>query len=543
MSSSSPPSNARTVRAALDRAHDATLEQAYGTVSPRSLGRGILGGLGQTPASLHMVAECLNHNHIHHDIFFDDRASRIGSHFTKPAGLHNHAAHHLLAGFSLGAGASAIAAMYEASLQGFTRPMPESDAQITEANWQEFLGKDKAYPAYLAFFHKIISQFGSATAIERYVFGGEGKMLQRFVSGAIHPFIHTGYGVEFGADALVAEGLAQCAIHSAQAGALFPDPWPPHTEQNGSKTSTPSHASFVETVAMSASRPVTAGTNGFDLLAEMLQDKELAPGVANNIDSNPALGVTLKRKGELIKTYCERWSFSSSLPEWDEVVHKTEELFWLATVIYGAATRPGYQPKLDFFTMHALTSVLFLPSFLEVLGPQYWTTVLHSHFRVMVAYWIARGRPKLFIAEYLMASTDTPCPPSHPSKRQTLEAGALQRAIVERGLSKASTETNGPDGVNPWFAIHSAAIDHPDEHVTKVIRSLSFAAQHFGTRPKGYFESRLPEVDQLDGTAFVRAAGMTLDAMGWAHFGQEPAPDWDRSKPGYDEAWTDAAKL
>ena len=56
--------------------------------------------------------------------------------------------------------------------------------------------------------------------LEKYVFSREfnfdGKlkdeeqprMLDRFVSGLLHPFIHTGYGYEFGLPGIVAEGTA-----------------------------------------------------------------------------------------------------------------------------------------------------------------------------------------------------------------------------------------------------------------------------------------------------------------------------------------------
>ncbi|KAM0790323.1 hypothetical protein ACM66B_003208 [Microbotryomycetes sp. NB124-2] len=190
--------------------------------------------------------------------------------------------------------------------------------------------------------------------------------------------------------------------------------------------------------------------------------------------------------------------------------------------------------------MHALTSVIFVPSFIETLSPQFWTTLLDSHFRVMIAYWIARGRPRLYIKEYLMKATESPEPPSQSARGEAL---ALHKETRQRGLKDVSEETKGRDGVNPWSDIYSSAIDHPDEHVTKVIRSLAFAAQQFGRRPKGYLTSTLDGVSELDGTVFIRAAGMTLDTMGWCHFGQEPAKDWDRSKPGYDQAWHNAPKL
>lgn len=74
------------------------------------------------------------------------------------------------------------------------------------------------YPNYLAFFHRIISATPPASGpyadkptsvvpvLEQYLFGGEGQMLVRAVSGALHPLIHIGHGIEFGLDGHVAEG-------------------------------------------------------------------------------------------------------------------------------------------------------------------------------------------------------------------------------------------------------------------------------------------------------------------------------------------------
>lgn len=42
--------------------------------------------------------------------------------------------------------------------------------------------------------------------------GKDGKaplMLSRFMAGLLHPFIHAGYGVEFGMPGLVSEGTVQ----------------------------------------------------------------------------------------------------------------------------------------------------------------------------------------------------------------------------------------------------------------------------------------------------------------------------------------------
>lgn len=97
----------------------------------------------------------------------------------------------------------------------------------------------------------------------------------------------------------------------------------------------------------------------------------LAPGRACTLDDFPKLDATLRNRASRIVQWCEEWRFSDEraaewedaegpsaakakrqggTPSWEECVEKCEELWWMATVIYSAATRPGYKDiKLDFF--------------------------------------------------------------------------------------------------------------------------------------------------------------------------------------------------
>lgn len=93
------------------------------------------------------------------------------------------------------------------------------------------------YSGYVEFFSEYIEKHGMGAAMEDWVFSaranvGKGspslpedkqpRMLARFISGVIHPLIHTGYGSEFGLPGMMAEGLAQCAVHTAATSGLVP---------------------------------------------------------------------------------------------------------------------------------------------------------------------------------------------------------------------------------------------------------------------------------------------------------------------------------
>ncbi|SCV73436.1 BQ2448_7362 [Microbotryum intermedium] len=618
-----------------------TPKQLYGGVDEPQAG--LIHGPGRSYESKKVVRQLLEENHITKHTYFNDD------------GFHNHAAHHLLASYSLGAPASLLKSIWEVHLIEGTKPMlPLHPIGLTEANWTKHLGNEKFYPNYLAFFMRQIKEVPLATSqyaerkssvipvLERYLLGGQGQMLVRAVSGALHGLINIGYGVEFGLDALVAEGLAQSAVTSPQVSPLFDAAWPPPQRTQTAMQFTLSSAlssfklgsgsfgtmpiaspsdSFVQTAARlpRERRVPREGLAGFTILERILHDARLAPNVAVFEKDFPKLGNLLKRRADVIIEWCDEWKFSCDVspdygeehqakrkegtplktPNWEEVVEKCEELMWMATVsqrrgedpppppfffliafltrvgaraqvLYASSSRPGYacKPKMDFFIMHGLTSVLFLPAILEAVSPHFRPYILHTHFRMIVSYWISRGRPNLWVKETLMAAPLYPMPPDAASpstsavarylaslrRKEESESGsdgvpktpqvdANGRLRLEEELAEATdTPMDLLGGGNPWSTVLASAVDHPDDHVAKVIRSLAFAATHFGQSPAGFYQSSLPGTEIMDGSIFIRAAGMTLQAMGWCHEGESPG-SWDRSGIGFESAWDNEPRI
>lgn len=149
-----------------------------------------------TPSSL--VKDLLEKNDKEHDIFFGK------DHF------HNHFPHTLLSQFALGAPETRLKREWE--LEDYLRPIPEKQSpEVTDANWKEFIGIDKYYPNYLDYFKDKILQLGVAKTVVQYAL--DETLLPSFVSGAVHPLIHVGFGLEFGQDIVVAEGLAEACVH------------------------------------------------------------------------------------------------------------------------------------------------------------------------------------------------------------------------------------------------------------------------------------------------------------------------------------------
>lgn len=88
-----------------------------------------------------------------------------------------------------------------------------------------------------------------------------------------------------------------------------------------------------------------------------------------------------------------------------------------------------------------------------------------------------------------------------------------------------------------------------DSHTVKTIRALYYGAQKYGETPPGGVKCSFSEdgketligTSKLDGTIFVRAAGVVMNTLGWVTHGQKEG-NWDRSALGWDEAWNEPDK-
>jgi hypothetical protein len=93
--------------------------------------------------------------------------------------------------------------------------------------------------------------------------------------------------------------------------------------------------------------------------------------------------------------------------------------------------------------------------------------------------------------------------------------------------------------ISSWTRIIASGLQFPDEHSPKLVRALADFAVRWGTRAAGYYATGkndggtdgcwrpLEGIERLDGTLFVRIAGITIERLGWVHEG-EKARRWDR---------------
>ncbi|PCH40152.1 hypothetical protein WOLCODRAFT_136691 [Wolfiporia cocos MD-104 SS10] len=495
-----------------------------GTLPP-TIRQGILNVPGATAESKAVVERLLEEDRNLHHCFFGN------------VGLHNHLSHHLLAAYDLGAPAQLLQDIYEKEKRRLS-PIHLTDRKkgiveeqpvvLTSQNYVQYLGQEKYYARFLEFFASEIAGLGTSEVLEIYIFapsanGNGAHMLLRFVGGAVHPFIQTGYGVEFGSSAMVAQALAQTAVHSPFAPEIFdltpqdePQQKPSQADDNTHRQP-PRGRSLLAILREAYDSSVMAPVMPYDpnaLLSARIRDARAKPGLADEIQRLSAQWQVDARGGQA------------------ELDAKIEELLWATTLLLAGTGRRGRAPRLDFFLMHMLNASLFVPSLLRAVPTAASrATMLRALVPVLLMYLTLRGRPRID-AGLLMSYTDTPVPP------------AVEGATIPQPDGSAIGDPRDATTVNPWPAIVASVLHAPDSHTLKAIRALYYSAQKYGTTPPGGAIGAFDEegrethegMAQVDGTIFIRAAGVVMDTLGWVTHGQK-AGGWDTSALGWDDAW------
>jgi hypothetical protein len=381
------------------------------------------------------------------------------------------------------------------------------------------------------------------------------EMLNRFFDGLVHPMIHAGYGFEFGLPGMVVEGthiwkvdtgvddphlenltgLASTAVHQAGSSAvitrsLFESSPVPVVETLTSRLSSALNEASKGNVEPSAN------VHAFSILARILKDSRF-DGKERD-DNFQMYSNVMNTHGEALKKHASEWTVDTSDPR--EVERKIEELVWATVVIYGI---PGWTEgatfnadffqcvtllllrfiqhttdSLQLYSMHLVTSSLFLSSIAAELKPSSQELLLRGYFVVILGWWVGRGRPGFDIPAFFAADTAYPTPP-----------GPLPTPSEKVLPSQSSPIAITP---NPWLPILQTAIVHRDDHLPKLQRSLAHYGSLYGLRAPGqadFSNTELPDAEKLDGTLFLRVAGLTAKRMGRVREGEEPSAHfWDR---------------
>lgn len=400
-----------------------------------------------TEESTRVCAELILKDAEEHHVFFNDK------------GFHNHLIHQVVADWSMGATPSRLRDIFDKLKPTMRDAGPKGIAE--DFDYVKCLGKEEYYQSYFAFFKQQVSERGIKDTVQHYIFRSEGSMLVRLVSGAYHPMIHLGYGVELACPTLVAEGLAQCAVHGPSARALFPE---------GVQML---RALRIYEQAGDKKQPAKTA---LDLASKLREDSRLDDAIT--FDESPKFKKLLAKSKpvDVILEYVDAWRIESH--DHDHLVAKAGELMALGAAVYAGPQRREKAACLDFFLMHALTSSLFLPAYVELLAPEDSVKLMTAKLAVDLAYYVSRNRPKLDIDQF-----------------------------------------RGVDALRTWGELFDAAIAHDDEHVPKAVRGL-LQALIYG----GHY------VDDEDADKIFRGmAELTLEADG----------EWNQDGIGFDQVWKD----
>ncbi|TFY78458.1 hypothetical protein EWM64_g5556 [Hericium alpestre] len=453
----------------------------------------------------------------------------------------------LLAAYDLGAPADLLRAVFEEDRQDlanvFTSDLPKKvverqDVEIHATNWTQYLGQAKYYANFALFFAGEVKRLGSQEAFEHYAFSAAANdhsvfMAERFFGGAAHPLIQMGYAFEFNSDAMVVQALAQTAVHEA----FQPDAF----VWGGPVPSTPGNVGLHTNGSNAALSPNTPrrlharGQTLFSIIREMYDSKALTPVLPYDADallSKRRKDAMIPERTSELRRLVSLWSCTPDLSP-SELAARVEELFFVAAVVFAGVSKRGRKPRLDFFLMHVLTSSIFvLVLSSSIKSKEARAKLLNGYLTVVLSYLLLRGRPRID-PELLMSYTATPVPPS-------------QRVKKGDSMPTPGAVGNSADAAynNPWPTLVAHALPAHDAHTVKSIRALYIVAQRYGTVPAGSvigaFDADGKETHVgtalLDGSVFVRAAGVLLDQLGWVGEGQ-PEGKWDRSALGWDAAW------
>ncbi|KAI0312661.1 hypothetical protein OF83DRAFT_1086870 [Amylostereum chailletii] len=507
---------------------------------------------GATDESSTVLIELLKHNFLHHHAFFNDK------------GFHNHVMDHLFAAFAMGASPELLKKIY--SSHDYQRPVYASPEPITDANFLEHVGDEDYYDAFHVYFCEYLLSHTAAEAIERFIFsnefnyvpdlekinaedikkGGRGankqpEMLNRCLAGVLHPHIHLGYGVEFGIVQQVAEGLAQTAIHLAHQTPVIPHSlFEASSEHTGVLSGFSKAISSMKIVSDPSKATFDNPKPFFVFHQALLDDTRLTPDALHiSPASTKGYETVVKSIGGVISQYADEW-----VERWTEGVAEkdleerlrgmVEEALFGTTLWYGVggwAARGDRVFNADFFSAHYITSGIFILSMcLPESKPGYLSPPLPLRSRILLVrgylavtatWYISQGRVHLPIAEFYAATekyVHGPLPPVQSEQKGQFFTPGVPYAAPG----------------SAWARIWTNVIVHPNEHLIKLVRALGAMEREYGREGKGSLagpggvgKKTLEGSEKLDGTLFVRVAGLTMERLGWAAEGQK-LTQWDR---------------
>ncbi|CAK7273824.1 hypothetical protein SEPCBS57363_005846 [Sporothrix epigloea] len=459
----------------------------------------------QTPEASNRVSLLLQTDLETHHVYFNN------------SGFHNHIPHHLLSLYGTGADADAILQAYNYN-KGYQRsvipvhkPSKASNSPVRGSlaeDWYEttaprHLGSESYYPDFLQFFQHEIARRDKEQA-KTGLEGWQAVLLDRLFSGTpaaedlrtrlfagfLHPLIQLMFGIEWGQPAIVAQGLAQAAIHKLH---------------------------ILDEFLQDAEKSAAASPDKDEPPASILslfQEAAATPAVSSSAhwkDANKLVDGVLGRAREEMTAIAAR----VSVPATEEgLAARTAEMAEACVyVAASAALHPTKLPKFDFFLLHHVTSIPFfsaLNSFAWV-PVQVKARMLEWKIRMDLAQYAARGCPPLRNVEALEAY-------------QTLVHEDATGPTVDASETHCRAAAASADHISSEAAVAAARLFNFDEdgHAIKLVRATALTERLVQQSTSTDFPCRILYSDSVwealyrletdsvksPGSEYVRTAGL-----------------------------------
>jgi hypothetical protein len=186
-----------------------------------------------------------------------------------------------------------------------------------------------------------------------------------------HPIIHLGYGVEFLQPAIIAEALAQAAVH---------DSWA---------------SRFLKPAEEAATKQSSTSTTLVSLLEQARQNETIRASPHYSDGNKVRDGVIARAANEMVSVA------SQFRVTPDDLQKRTAEMINFALYFAAASQRPDKHVKFDFFYMHCVNCSIFFSSFIN----QDWISIedkcrlVEWKGRFDLALYVSRGCPELRLDE------------------------------------------------------------------------------------------------------------------------------------------------
>ena len=338
------------------------------------------------------------------------------------------------------------------------------------AVFKKHLGDEDYYHDYVVYFQSEMEAKGWQNVINEYLLSGDERandMLVRLFAGFLHPIIHLGFGIEFQQPAIVAEALAQTAVHSNWIGKIFL-PAEQVTKKNPQ---------------------ADGGKSLTKLLHEIHADKELS-NAAHWSDGNKIRDGIIARAPDRMLSYATQYVVRSE----GDIAKKTAEMINAAVLFTGAAQRPSKEIKFDFYFIHCVNASIFHSAFMaqDWLSDESKRRLLEWKGRNDLVMYASRAAPDMLVDEI------TKYKPKKPGKAEDVVARVLEipddghaakliralengRVVCEKYADGEVGEVKG----DMWDKLLHMAIDSVDETSDRWVRSAGFdeAWEGFKDRP------------------------------------------------------------